>query len=78
VCATRLTQSQYAHQAVVEIIGYQLRYFEEWRLIHIYRAVSLDTIIPGIEYDVHRYITSGLLPFEEFSEEPLWTDEEQW
>jgi len=78
VCSAELTQSQYAHQAVVEVIGDQLRYFEERRLIHIYRVVSLYTIILGIEYDVHWYITTGLLPFEEFSEECPWMDEEEW
>ena len=77
MCSTRLTQSQYAHQAVVETIGDQLQYFKDRHLIHINRTVLLYTVILGIEYDVHRYITTGLLPFEEFSEERPWTDEEK-
>ena len=35
-------------------------------------------MILGIEYDMHWYITTGLLPFEEYSEEQLWTDVEEW
>jgi len=35
-------------------------------------------IISDIGYEVHRYITTGLLPFEEWSEEQPWTDKEEW
>ena len=78
MCSFKLTQSQYAHKAVVETIGDQIRYFSERRLTHICRTRFLYVVILGIEYDVHRYITTGLLPFEQYSEEPLWTDEESW
>ena len=78
MCSLKLTQSQYAHQVVVETVGEQIAYFNEQRLIHICRVLSFYVNILSIEYDVHSYITTGLLPFEEFSEERLWTDEEEW
>jgi len=78
MCSFSLTQSQDAHKAVVEIIGDQIRYFNEWHLIHICRTLSLYAVIRGIEYEVERYITTGLLPFEHYSEERPWTDEEKW
>ena len=78
MCSFKLRLSQNAPTAVVETIGDQIQYFSERRLTHICRALSLYTAILGIEYDVHPYITTGLLPFEEFAKEPLWTDEEEW
>jgi len=78
MCSFKLTQSQYAHKAVVETIGNQIRFFSERRSTHICRALSLYVATLGIEYDVHRYITTGLLTYEEFAEERLWMDEDSW
>jgi len=78
MCLLKLTHSQYAHKAVVETISEQIWYFGVWYSTHICCALSLYVMILGIEYDVQRYITPGMLPFEEYSQEPLWTDEENW
>jgi len=78
MCSFKLRPSQNAHKAVVETIGDQIQYFSQRRLTHVCCALSRYTAILGIDYDVHPYITTGLLPFEELAKEPLWTDEEEW
>jgi len=74
----RPTHSQYAHQRVVATFGDLIIYFHERGSTHISRALSFSAIIEGVGYEVHRYITTGALPYEEWSEERLWTDEEEW
>jgi len=69
MCSFKLTQSQYAHKAVIETIGDQIEFFRERRLTHISRALPYYAITQGIGYDVHRYITTKLLHFKEYSEE---------
>jgi hypothetical protein len=48
---------------------------EEHRLTHIYAAVLLWCQYENIDYLVLRYINTGALPFEEFSEEWLFDGE---
>jgi len=35
-------------------------------------------ISAGISDELHWYLAAGLLPFEEFSKEQLWTDTDKW
>ena len=53
-------------------------YYNEQGLTVISQIRLDSAVIEGIGYEVHRYINTGLLPFEEFSEERPWTDEEEW
>jgi hypothetical protein len=74
----RPTSSQYAHQHLVGTIGKAILYCNERGLTHISPHILFLAIISGIGYDVHSYITTGLLPYEEWPEERPWTDEEVW
>ena len=76
MCLFKLTKSQYAHKAVVKTIGDQIRFLSEQRSTHLCRQLSWNAVTICIGYDVHRYITTGLLPYEQSSEARLWTDEE--
>jgi len=67
----RLTQFQYAHQKNVEHFGDLIVQLDEQALTHISRVVWLFVISISIGYTVHRYVSTGLLPFEEYSEEWL-------
>jgi len=78
MCSSRLTHFQYAHQRVVATFGNLIQYYNERGLINISWALSYSAIIEGLEYEVHRFITTSALPYEEWSEEWLWTDEEEW
>jgi len=71
----RYTAAEYALQQKVESFGRLLSELEEHRLIHIYAVVTLFCRSEGIEYLVLRYLNTGLLPFEEFSEEWLFDEE---
>jgi len=71
----RLTQFRYAHQKQVEFFGDQIFLLEEYHLTDISRGIKLDTVYNSIGYMVNRYLSTGLLPFEEFSEEPLFPGE---
>jgi hypothetical protein len=73
-----LTQSQYARQQIVGTIGEGILFCNERGLTHISPYLLFLAVISNIGYDVHRYITTGLLPFEEWSDERPWTDEEEW
>jgi len=65
----RYTQSKYALQQVVETFGNLLFTLEEQRLTHTYRVVYHFCELENIDYLVLRYLRTGLLPFEEFSED---------
>jgi hypothetical protein len=78
MCSFKLTQSQYAHKAIIENIVDQIQFFNQRCLTHISRKFSYYAFIVGISYEVHQYITTGLLPFEEFSDERPWMDKEEW
>ena len=65
----RLTQSEYALQQVVESFGNLLFSLDEQRLYHSCRVVFRVCELEIINYLVLRYLNTGFLPFEEFSEE---------
>jgi len=65
----RYTQSEYALQQVVETIGNLLFTLEEQHLTHTYRVVYRFRELENIDYLVLRYLRTGLLPFEEISED---------
>jgi len=65
----RYTHSEYALQHTVELLGNHLYTLYEHNQIHIYRVVFRFTQLDGIDYLVVRYLNTGLLPFEEFSED---------
>jgi len=69
MCLWKPTASQYAHQRLVETIGDAILYCNEWGLTHISPHLLFLAIISDIGYEVHRYITTGQLPFKEWSEE---------
>jgi len=71
----QLTQSKYALQQVVEHFGNLLFTLEEQSLTHTYRVVIRFCELKNIDYLVLRYLNSGALPFEEFSEEWLFPGE---
>jgi len=71
----RYTQAEYALQRVVELCGNLLLSLQELTLNHTYRVVIRFLEIENIDYLVLRYLNTGLLPFEEFSED-LFFDEE--
>ena len=71
----RLTQSQYAHQKNVEHFRNLIVQLDEQALTHIPRVVWLVVISIGIGYPVHRYVSTGLLLIEEFSEDSLFPGE---
>ena len=78
MCSWRPTHSQYAHQKVVATFGNLITYYNERGLTHISRTLLYPAIIKGVGYEVHRYITTGALCYEEWSEERPWTDEAEW
>jgi len=69
------TPAEYALQRKVESFGRLLSELEEHGLTHIYAVVLLFCRLENIEYLVLRYINTGALPFEEFSEEWLFDGE---
>jgi len=71
----RYTQSEYALQQVVESFGNLLDNLDEQRLTHTYRVVLRFWELQGNDYLVLRYLKTGALPFEEFSEEWLFDGE---
>ena len=78
MCSWKPTASLYAHQHLVATIGDTILYCNERGLTHISPRLLFLAIINNIGYEVHRYITTGALPYEEWSEERPWTDEEEW
>jgi len=71
----RYTPAEYALQQKVESFGRLLSALEEHRLTHIYAVVLHFCKLENIDYLVLRYINTGALPFEEFSEEWLFDGE---
>jgi hypothetical protein len=69
------TQAEYALHQKVECFGRLLSALEEHRLPHIYAVVFRWCQLENIDYLVLRYINTGALPFEEFSEEWLFDGE---
>jgi len=69
------TPAEYALQQKVESFGRLLSELEEHRLTHIYAVVFLFCQLENIDYLVLRYINTGALPFEEYSEEWLFDGE---
>jgi hypothetical protein len=67
--------AEYALQQKVESFGRLLSELEEHRLTHIYAVVLLFCQLENIDYLVLRYLNTGALPFEEFSEEWLFDGE---
>jgi hypothetical protein len=78
MCSSRLIHSQYRHQRVIETFGELIIFCNKQGLTHISQITLYLAIIGGVGYDVHRYITTGQLPYTQWSEEQLWTDEEEW
>ena len=65
----RYTQSEYALHQIVESFGNLLFSLEERHLTHTYRVVLRFCELENIDWLVLRYLRTGLLPFEEYSEE---------
>ena len=59
----RYTQSEYALQQVVELLGNSLFSLEEQRSYHTYNQVFRFCELENIDYLVCRYLQTGLLPF---------------
>jgi len=78
MCSWKPTASQYAHQEAVRLISDGIIFCNERGLTHISPRYLFLATINNIGLEVHRYITTWLLPFEELSEERPWTDEEEW
>jgi hypothetical protein len=68
------TPAEYALQQKVESFGRLLSELEEHCLTHIYAVVLLFCQYENIDYLVLRYLNTGALPFEEYSEEWLFDD----
>ena len=71
----RLTRSQYAHQKNVEHFGDLIVQLDEQTLTHTSCVVWHVAISIGIGYPVHRYVSTGLLPFENYSDACLFPGE---
>jgi len=71
----RYTQAEYALQQVVELFGNLLFSLDEHNLTHTYQVVFRFVQLESLDFLVLRYLNTGLLPFEEFSED-LFFDEE--
>jgi hypothetical protein len=78
MCSWKPTHSQYARQKAVGTFGDLIIYYNERGLTHISWALSYSAIVKGVGYKLHRYITTGALPYEEWLEERPWTDEDEW
>jgi len=71
----RYTPAEYALQQKVESFARLLSELAEHRLFHIYDAVLWFCQQENIDYLVLRYLITGALPFEEYSEEWLFDGE---
>jgi len=69
------TPAEYALQQKVVSFARLLSELEEHRLTHIYTVVLLFCQYENIDYLVLRYLNTGALPFEEYSEEWLFDRE---
>jgi len=70
-----LTQSEYAIQKIVELFGNLLFSLHEHNLTHTYHMVFRFAELENIDYLVLRHLNTGLLPFEELSEDLLFNGE---
>jgi hypothetical protein len=68
------TPAEFGQQRVVESFGNLLFEMAEHHLTHIYAVVVQFCQLESINYLVLRYLNTGGLPFEEFSEEWLYDD----
>jgi hypothetical protein len=66
------TQAEYTLQKVVESFGNLLFELAEHHLTHTYPVVFRFCQLENIDYLVLRYLSTGVLPFEECSEEWLF------
>jgi len=71
----RYTHTEYALQQTVELFGNLLFSLHEHNVHHIYQVVFLFVQLESLDYLVLRYLNTGLLPFEVFSED-RWYNEE--
>jgi hypothetical protein len=69
------TPAEYALQRVVKSIGNLLFELAEHNETHTYAVVFRFCELENIGYLVLRYLNTGALPFEEFSEEWLFDGE---
>jgi len=76
--SSKLTHSQQTHQGVIATFGDLIEYYNKRGSTHISRALWYSAIIEGVGYEVQSYITTSALPYEEWSEEQLWTDQAEW
>jgi len=71
----RYTPYEYALHQTVELFGNLLFALHEHNLHHIYQVVLRFLQLESLDYLVLRYLNTGLLPFEEFSEDLLFDKE---
>jgi len=71
----RLPQSQYAHQKNVKSFEDLMFTLKEHHLIQISRLNTCCLEYKPVFYKVHQYLHVDLLPFEEFSENCLYSGE---
>jgi len=69
------TPAEYALQKIVESFSNLLSELAEHHLTHTYGVVCRFCECENIDYLVLRYLNTGALPFEEFSEEWLFEGE---
>jgi len=72
------THSQYIHQRVVATFRDLIPYYKEQGFTHISCILLYLAVIEGVRYEVQKYITTGALPYDEWSEERPCTDEAEW
>jgi len=71
----RYTHYEYALQQTVELFGNLLFALHEHSLHHNYQVVLRFLQLESLDYLVLRYLNTGLLPCEEFSEDLLFDGE---
>jgi len=69
------TPAEHTLQKVVKSFGNLIFELAEHRLTHTYAVVFRFCQLENINYLVLRYLNTGPLPFEEFSEEWLYDGE---
>jgi peptide subunit release factor RF-3 len=69
------TPAEYTLQSIVESVGTMLFELAEHRLTHTYTVVFRFCQFENLDHLVRRYLSTGALPFEEFSEEWLHDNE---
>jgi len=69
---SKLAKYQYAHKKNVETFRDFIFDLQERRSIHISRIIIQYAILKGIGYKEHQYLSTGLLPFLEFSADCLF------